>query len=632
MPNLHLTIIIFMSLTAKTICFLNGEYMGSKTTVTNDKFDPLSKNVQFDSGFQIRALAQERSYINPHSYSTPSLGPQSKVKMLQNSDHLEGIGGSRGKRKILLIEDTPNYQGYPSESGHKSTKHQKFVDRENHSIPNQGIRIHADKSWDAFASNLPLNLFSTDEDQMQLKNFPGLNKGSSKILSTHEKEHTIYKPEGFQITIPSSSRDTRGKYQSQSKENDKLQRYTFINSGETVLLSSKKVLKIRDSWHVIAPHQEIVSQLRRIGFELAIQAGLHLEGEKIHPWFQNLRREMQDQISSVSEHPKGSVDINLTILKTYRHLMMGFLASLHLIHSGSAENLDGLTLDGWNFMLGYLEGWKQSNWNEALHLDIDTAHCMGIYTSIQTLSYVINLKKTSRVSMCILWSLCNIWYKASTYRNKVKLENLQGFIEAIHYSLAKANLFPKWEVEPSHISTTLQLGSSSLPQKIESFKQMKSSMVELSRGNAHTLDHCKRVVSLSKGVGHKVVWELLNEGMIQILYYPETTQIQQNSAVLINGFQFLKELLQDWGENALERACDMEFRWVTNLDACKDLSGALLGYLLKLSPGTGSKVASSLFWLLWKGWDEWEGSKSMPKLGIKTHNELMTAIGKVLSI
>ncbi|KAH9810892.1 hypothetical protein DFH28DRAFT_984482 [Melampsora americana] len=334
---------------------------------------------------------------------------------------------------------------------------------------------------------------------------------------------------------------------------------------------------------------------------------------------------------------------------------MGFLASLHLIHSGSAENLDGLTLDGWNFMLGYLEGWKQSNWNEALHLDIDTAHCMGIYTSIQTLSYVINLKKN---------------FKTSTYRNKVKLENLQGFIEAIHYSLAKAKF-------PSHISTTLQLGSSSLPQKIESFKQMKSSRVGLSRGNAHTLDHCKRVVSLSKGVGHKVVWELSNEGlslefikehfnlmeqkmvqlptnwkgnfhsvlkrvhkdifpgflgMIQILYYPETAQIQQNSAVLINGFQFLKELLQDWGENALERACDMEFRWVTNLDACKDLSGALLGYLLKLSPGTGSKVASSIFWLLWKGWDEWEGSKSMLKLGIKTHNELMAAIGKVLSI
>ncbi|KAH9810891.1 hypothetical protein DFH28DRAFT_984480 [Melampsora americana] len=656
--NQQIIATVMMAFAIHTICISIDEASAVGTTTSFERFNSPSK-IYIDSAVQIGDNTQDRYSKKPHWLTTLTLGRQTEENTPGNYVHPLQIEALKGKKRLASMVLDPPSRVYPTASYDESAKHPNFIDQIEDTIPNQGIRIHSDESWNPLAFKFPSESFDTEQQK------PIEKPWASRILLTDEKKTQFSQP-GKLKTLS----DRRSAYQYDPNEDIHFQRYTFMKSGKTVLLPNSKVQKIGDSWHVTALTQDIVNQLRIQGLQIAINAGLHPKGGVMHPWFQKLEEIMQHKLSNGPQQQLDSIVISWTILKVYRHLTMQFLASLHMIHSGSPEELGELTHDGWNFILEFLECWKQLNWNEAMIEEIDTSRCLGTFTPFQILSYLINLAPDSRVSMGIVWSIYNNWFNVSTYRNKVKVSTLQEFVKKIDYTLAKRNLLPNCEVQPSGVSTILELGHSSSNKITQSADQCNLSKKGLYKKHS-SVDryHCKTVVSRSKEVGEKILCDLSNKGAllefitdhcnhmkqkmvqlppswkgnyeslmrrlqldISLLLYPTENPHDVKNPAVINGFQFLQELLRDWSGNTLERACQVKFKCAKSLDLYDDIPSAILAYLLKLSPGRGSEVASTIFWLLWKGWDRWDGSNSFPKLNIKKSEDFMAAIEKLLPL
>ncbi|EGG13176.1 uncharacterized protein MELLADRAFT_58414 [Melampsora larici-populina 98AG31] len=669
-PNQHLIAALLMALFSHITCVSTDNCRELRTPLSIEEVNS-SNNIYIGPRCPITAHQQEIASGDPHWPATLSLGRQNKADTQETSDHPLQTEAFKGKKRISSGELKKASIVHPTESYKQSHKHRKSIDQIEDVNPNQGIRMHSDGNWNHFASNFPLDLFNTGKQKTPKK--PCI----SGIVCKDDNTPATSGIEGLKILSASSSSDTTNVQQKDGKKGSRYQKYTFINNGKTALLPNKKVQKIGERWHVIPDIQHIVTHLKIQGFQIAINAGLHFKGEVMHPWFHELQKTMQNRLSYVPEFPKESIDISLTIYRAYRYLTMQFLASLHMIHASRPDDLVQLTHDGWNFILKFLGSWTQVGWKELQIEEIDTSRCWEIYTPSQILIYLMKMAPKSRVSMCIVWSVFNSWYQVSEYGNKMKVQNLQDFITKIHYQLAKSDVFTKWEVEPSDISTILQLGSSISQKRAEIINRNRPSKQELCRENTvMKSNHCKRVVSLSKEVGKNILSAQSKEGlslefvtahfeqmkqkisqqpqhwqgdfdslmkrvlvdifpgflgMIQILCPIETEYSKKNPAV-INGFQYLMELLEDWGEDALERASQIKFKCAKTLDLYDDVSGVLLAYLMKLCSGRGKEVASNIFWLLWKGWDRWDGSKSVPKLKLQKQQDLIGSIENSLQL
>ncbi|KAH9812531.1 hypothetical protein DFH28DRAFT_403269 [Melampsora americana] len=118
-------------------------------------------------------------------------------------------------------------------------------------------------------------------------------------------------------------------------------------------------------------------------------------------------------------------------------------------------------------------------------------------------------------------------------------------------------------------------------------------------------------------------------GMIQILHPLNSVQGKPNPMVL-NGFQFLKESINGWGPDELEKAFKKDSQSISSLETCHsyEVGSILLAYLLHLTPGKNTRLASGLFFGLWKVWQKGGVSDTVKQLELKTQSNFVETIKK----
>ncbi|KAH9812533.1 hypothetical protein DFH28DRAFT_1109658 [Melampsora americana] len=476
---------------------------------------------------------------------------------------------------------------------------------------------------------------------------------SQKLISTAQPVELVPSP------APSMS-GTSNVLQNESNARKPVHhRYKFKQSGESALLTENKVIKVGNTWHAIAPQRQIFIQLKKQGLRFLKKQSLCDEGINTQAWFRDLRKDMQLKLVHDTGSYQESSEISRAIFRASKPMTTGLIGSLQIIHSSESGEIEELTHDGLHFIQKFLNDWRLVNWEFPNFQHIDTSDCSKTYTPFQILGYLIRSKRKSHISMCIIWSLCNSWYKSSNYKDKKDPGTYEDFFMKIHHYLVNKELFPEMEVE--------------LEQTPSIYHQRKPSNREKLRENIHLKDNStKRTVSMFKTVGRGILKDLLNEGlslgfideygnhmklrsnrfptnwkgnlnslkrtvklelfpcflgMIQVLHPSKTVKGQPNPMVL-NGFNFLKELLRGWREDDLARACQKEPRSINSLDTCIEVSSVILAYILSLKPGKDTRLALSLFFGLWKVWKRGEVSKAVKNLVIETQPDFMRAIGK----
>ncbi|KAH9825108.1 hypothetical protein DFH28DRAFT_942827 [Melampsora americana] len=605
----------------------------------------------------------------PYTISA-ACGTQNNLEVHESPHHQLNAKESQGqKRKLAFDLNIPDTTSL-NEMENNSPKHQKTMNVDKF-IPDNGFG----KQFGG-PQNIPSSIGFVNQPKV------GYDKGveifahrrprPNLIALIENKRSEISKSIESKTSLDSTTRENHHEELNDSDYGISIHKYIFKESGEQVILADYRVKIVEGTWHVMPSHPDMVIKMKHHGMEIASQAGLHPKTVTIDPWFQALEEEMQDKMRQDTQSHSGSSEIYLAVFKAYRHLTMGFLASLQMIHSADLEGMNELTVDGLNFVKQHLKSWRQVNWKGALVQPINVSDCLETHTTFQLLSYLLRLSKTSTISMCVFWSLYNNWYNVSHYKQKKKSESLQDFITTIHYHLARANSFPQWEVEPFKISTISIPKLSNLQKGMDGIHFQGRNIHDQIRfsNTSMKINRCKRAVTMMKTVGNRVLETLLSEGLsldfikeycdhmshqevklphdwkgnfkslehmvknkvfpgfigvIQLLHPVNTKQGQQNIAVL-EGFHFIQRLLKGWGENDLGRACKMSSWKVRRFDIHDEKSIYLLVYLMRLSPAKEIPVASSIFWGLYKAWGRSEGSEFVEGVKFDSQAHFLTAI------
>ncbi|KAH9823053.1 hypothetical protein DFH28DRAFT_945890 [Melampsora americana] len=606
--------------------------MRTTPSISELKFQPF--NIASDSEDAARITVDQAT----RSFSTPF---DKKQKRLDELSHLPvNANGSRAmKRKSTLDlnlpydvssgQDNARVAGKPTKKSHllidPSVKQQHDVDiQELLDLPRNVEESKATKRKLTLDLNLPYDiswtetgneLFENQQVTDQIEESTGISQHVEVQPALADSSSSISKARPYRRGGPST-----------------LRRYTFLNSGESALLHDYRVRKIGDRWHMMPMNPDIAFELKQRGMKLAIEQRLHPRNAIVTPWFHTLERDMQSIFCHETESQEDSMDIHLAILRANKYFTMQFLASLQVIHSPSPKELKELISDGWNFVQNFLESWRQFKWNGTLIKTIDTSKCLGTYTPFEIFGHFLKTPRSSRLSLCFSWSLCNDWYNVSTYKKKKRI-SFDDYFLISHQHLVEANLFPELEVVPCSTSDILQ--------------SQRPSLDEIRRENVSVgLNQYKRAVTMMNKVGEPLLKELLDEGfslgfidhycnymgkqeikwphswkgnlnslnqkvktvifpcfigMIQLLHPFNNKRGEINPAV-IKGFKFLKKTLKGWGENDLKRASQIKNFNVKHFHKFhEEISIPLLLHLMQSNPLANSMMASI--------WERKEGFK-----------------------
>ncbi|KAH9815206.1 hypothetical protein DFH28DRAFT_893346 [Melampsora americana] len=670
-PNLYLINITFMILASSTrmSCFTSDTSLELGHTSSTLKVNDSPEIIKVHASTQRTNHLQDKTDTEPQCSASPMFQQQKDFKLTEVSHNSMEIDRSKGKKRVNLIDLNIPYEVSLTPEANHPRKHPK--------IGNQVQDGHLSEILNHPSSNsvqeAPKSVFMKDSRSLSKK-----IQGREKMI---QNDSDARLGTSHSNSIPtSSSSDSMIIRQNEVTAQIGSRMYRFKLTGESALLSDYRVIRIGNRWHVVPQCQVFVDLMKEHGLEIATKQGLYQAGKKLNPWFKSLERDMQNKLIDEIGSEHGSKEIHLAIIKAYKHLTMEFLSSLWMIHAQSSEDMNELTNDAWNFIKGFFSSWREVNWKDSLVIvpTINLSHCQETYTSFQILSYLMKNPTSSRISICLFWSLCNSWYKSSTYQNKKEVKSLEEFVNKTHQYLARLNLLPEWEVEPYKAHITSHLEDSIMEKNKEIINQgYRPSREEVRRENTFLKsNNSRRALSMIKEVGNDILHKLKNKGLslnfidhycdrikqqdvrwphnwggdfdtlkqrmkIEIfpgflgmveLLHPLQTNKAQKETIAINGFDCLKDLLKSWGENSLKNASQIDSQSFTNFDPKNDFSSALLAYLLRLKSNSRTYSAPSVFWELWKVWEKWEGSDFLPKLYIKSQPEFMAAIRKSYSM
>ncbi|EGG12310.1 uncharacterized protein MELLADRAFT_101877 [Melampsora larici-populina 98AG31] len=612
------------------------------------------------SGFQHMALMTGEPTRKPQLLTTPSLEKHKDVE-IQSLSHLPlNAKETEGKKKKLSFDLNLPYDISWTESGNESPNHRTMTDQVEEYVPKHGSSYYFYEQPNTFTSNGPHAVVNTAYHKGE--RVSRLQPRPRKKALTNTNKSGIFQYTELQPPLASSSSRMSNARRDRQRGPAIFWRYTFKKSGESTLLADHRVRKIGERWHMVPSFPAIAQQLKQQGLKLAIHKGLHPEDScktRLAPWFHTLEMDMQNRFCLNTGSKEGSYDIHLAVLRANNYLTMQFLASLQVIHSAGLNEMDKLFPDGLEFIERFLDSWRQVKWDGALVQSIDTSKCLGTYTPLQILSHFLKSSRSSQLSLCISWSLCNDWYTVSTYTQKKKI-SFEDYVIMSHQYLARAEVFPELEVVPFSAPDMSQMKRHSLTE------------IHWENISADT-NHYRTACRMMKTVGEKVLKNLLDKGsslefieshcnhmaqkevkwphswkgninslkrrvknevfpctlgMIQLLYPFNNKQEELNPAV-VEGFRFLKMLIKSWGEDDLERACEMESFSVKRFHKFDDaISIALLSHLMKLAPDSKIQIASSVFWGLWQVLKKMEGFKFTTRLPIKKQSDFIEAINK----
>ncbi|KAH9812530.1 hypothetical protein DFH28DRAFT_403263 [Melampsora americana] len=644
----HLITVIFLLSTQRISCFSVNEPLEMRITTPDGNESsqilnlcPSDKIGACSSGGTAELTLQSHTEEDIHDISHTSID----------------IQGSNGRKRKFTIDLNLPYELCSTESDKNQSKKQNIINQVDDSTHNQFSELQLDENLIPFYLKVPNEPTDTSHTRKEYTRYTG-NSSPSETTLTNSNTPKIPEPVGLHLAPDSSSISTVNNA-SQKESNEKMgfQKYTFKQNGKSVLLPQHKVMKTGETWHMIGPQQKIYLQLKNQGILLSQKAGLNFAFRKANPWFQELEKYMQLQFYGDTKSPTESSDISRAILGACNHLTLGFLASLQMIHSPSTVNMKELTLDGWSFIQEYLGSWRQVNWKEVNYQRIDISRCSETFTAFQILTLLSKSSQSPKTMMCIIWSLCNSWYKASTYKNKEQVGTYENFLNRSYHYLAEKNLIPELEVEIDHTPSIYhhrcpsheEIRRENILLEENRHKRTVSSMKSVGEGIlkdlsiqgfspefidkycAHMEQKTVRFPRNWKGdfdsLKHRVKTQVIPcfLGMIQLLYPFESKKGQLNPIVL-NGFQFLHVLLSGWEKDDLDRACQNKSWTLRRLETYDEASVVLLDYLLKLKPGAQTRLATRLFFGLWKVWQRWEGTAPVQKLDLKTLMEFTSAV------
>ncbi|EGG06600.1 uncharacterized protein MELLADRAFT_63209 [Melampsora larici-populina 98AG31] len=507
-----------------------------------------------------------------------------------------------------------------------------------------------------FDLNLRYEPQCTEEDDREPKR--------RKINDCRETDKDILEvetpdPDQCQYSSSSDSMGLLGKKNEQSRVRGKASGCMNSVSTEPEVHSSTTT-KSQSQQGINQMFGKMIDQGRQVGS----QTGL---GNQMKDWFKELKKDIASKHVNSAIFKQELRKIFRTISKAYRHVTLVFLGSLQVIHSTKKEEMQELVHDGWAFIVNYMEVWR---W-----IDLENSHVpamdvkpeeLEIENPLELWHYLMGLARTSRISVILLWRLCNHWYHLSSYKDKMMIKTPQDLHVRWHYHLAKANLLSDWEIEPP--ATIFSLGQSSLETNMINTKSLYRL---IRKENFSVADgRTKRFVGILREVGKKALsalnlqqspfeflqtycqkmknknlqlpqewkgnFESLKQktmfgmipcflGMIHLLHPIEVSKDQPNPAVL-DGLKFMQVFLKGWEKDDLEKAFRTDPIEIRRLARTDDPSTVLLAYLMNLKPSPDHRLASKIFWQLFQVWQRWQGSGFLNKNPLSTKIDFDNAI------